>query len=80
MDCHLANIFLAAVVDARELGAWRAVERDMADWANQKGIQRRSSDFCRRRYSVLEPEKFARYMRVRRKECSAVPVVCLKGF
>jgi len=51
-------------VEARKIGEWRAVERDMADWALKRGRLRRTDASCRKRYAALEPEKFEQHLQV----------------
>lgn len=51
--------------DARKLGEWRFIERDMAAWARQRGVKRRTDQQCRRRYSQVEPEKYDEHIAVR---------------
>ncbi|CAN0336951.1 unnamed protein product [Pylaiella littoralis] len=52
---------LRKVMERRNIGEWRAVERDMAEWAHGRQILRRTDISCRRRYKNLEPEKYERY-------------------
>lgn len=52
------------VMERRNIGEWRAVERDMAEWAHGRQILRRTDISCRRRYKNLEPEKYERYATV----------------
>lgn len=53
-----------AAVEARGVGEWRAVEMDMANWAQKRGMLRRTDHACRRRYINLEPEKHEKHIRV----------------
>lgn len=53
-----------AAVEARGVGEWRAVEMDMANWAQKQGMLRRTDHTCRRRYMAIEPEKYDEHKRV----------------
>lgn len=46
------------------MGEWRAIEMDMASWAQKRGVLRRTDHSCRRRYIVIEPEKHEKHLRV----------------
>lgn len=54
-----------AVLEVRRIGEWRAVEGDMAEWAKERGILRRTDNYCKRRFASLEPEKYLQHRRVR---------------
>ncbi|CAN0000803.1 unnamed protein product [Ectocarpus fasciculatus] len=54
---------LRKAVEARGVGEWRAVEMDMANWAQKRGMLRRTDHACRRRYISLEPEKHEKHIR-----------------
>lgn len=52
------------VLEVRRVGEWRAVERDMAEWAKEQGILRRTDHSCKRRFAHLEPEVYEQHKRV----------------
>ena len=55
---------LSEVVEARKLGEWKAVEKDMEEWAQKRGRLRRTEVSCKKRLQKLEPEKFEQYFQV----------------
>eukprot|EP00752_Nemacystus_decipiens_P003540 g3266.t1 len=64
---------LLKIMKVRKIGAWRAAERDMADFAQERGILRRTDHSCRRRFAHLEPEKYEQHKRDARDRKGVVP-------
>ncbi|CAM9756151.1 unnamed protein product [Ectocarpus sp. 6 AP-2014] len=76
---------LRKAVEARGMGEWRAVEMDMASWAQKRGVLRRTDHSCRRRYIAIEPEKHEKHLRYvqDRREVEPrlnVPCIAAHGF
>ena len=42
----------------------------MANWAKKNGILRRSSQHCKRRFKVLQPDKYVEHCKVSKADCA----------